>query len=237
MSTLKRYQIIPSLRTSGVVGDRRSPSTALTLRGRCCLNWIEISLAALLVVLGMLSVGRTASAESPLVSLLGAGAVYLPMVSNSAVAVANQTCELNAQEQELTRLMAEDPNQERDQMSCNPVLARAARERAKDMATRGYFDHVNPDGYGPNHMVLEAGFRLPDWYDHSDRANNVESIGGGFKDANAMWQAWLGSQYHRVHVLGTVSFYADQEEIGMGYYEDKNSPYGTYWVLISAPKE
>jgi len=34
-----------------------------------------------------------------------------------------------------------------------------------------------------------------------------------------------------------VGFYAEQEEIGIGFYEDADSPYGTYWVFISAPKE
>ncbi len=238
MSILKRRRFALPLLAGDSPSGRRGLSCVMVLPACCRLNWVEISLAALLLALGMLSMGRTASASSPLVSPLNSGsAVYLPMISANTLAVANQACDLNEQEEAIARLMTDDSKQKRAILHCNPLLSRVARDRAKDMATRAYFDHVNPDGHGPNYMVREGGFRLPEWYDRSDRANNVESIGGGFKIADAMWQAWLGSEYHRIHVLGSISFYAEQEEIGIGFYEDPNSPYNTYWVVITAPTE
>jgi len=237
MTMLKMRRIAPSLQVSHRDGGSEAMVLPIAPSKRCQLNWIEISLAALMITLGLLSAGRTASAESPQVSPLAGQAVYLPMISAANVVAANLTCDLNDEEAAIFQMMKTDPKQGRDEVRCNPLLARVARARARDMATRQYFDHVDPDGHGPNYLVLDAGYRLPDWYDHSDRANNIESIGGGFQDAASMWQAWLGSEYHRIHVLGNVSFYAEQEEVGIGYYEDENSPYGKYWVVISAPEE
>jgi uncharacterized protein YkwD len=235
MTLLKRRPYVSSLR-AGLRAGGPGPLHA-TMPPRRRSKWFGTALAALIVLLGMLSMGRTAAAQSPMVSPLQGGEVYLPMISANAVSAANQTCELNAREEALFKLVAEDPGQQRREVRCNPVLARVARERAIDMATRGYFSHVNPDGYGPNYLVRAAGYKLPDWYDKSDGANNIESIGGGYTDAWAVFRAWLSSEYHHIHVLGTVDFYAEQEEIGIGFYADENSPYGTYWVFISAPKE
>ena len=237
MTMLNMRQITSSQQIPLRDGDSRAMVLPLTPSKRCQLTWIEVSLAALMITLGLLSAGRTASAESPLASPLAGQAVYLPMISAADVAAANLTCDLNDEEAAIFQMMKADPKQGRDEARCNPILAKVARARAKDMATRQYFDHVDPDGHGPNYLVLAAGYRLPDWYDRSERANNIESIGGGFQDAASMWRAWLGSEYHRIHVLGSISFYADQEEVGVGYYYDENSPYGKYWVVLSAPKE
>jgi len=227
MSMLMRR---PNVLSSRAGADRPGAPHTATLSRRGRSQWFRATLAALMVLLSLLGTGRTAAAQS-------GGTLYLPMISANAVSAANQACELNAREEAVLKLVAEDPGQQRKEIRCNPVLARVARERARDMATRGYFNHVNPDGYGPNYLVRAAGYSLPDWYDKSDTANNIESIGGGYTDAHAVFQAWLSSEYHRIHVLGTVGFYAEQEEIGIGFYEDADSPYGTYWVFISAPKE
>ena len=47
-------------------------------------------------------------------------------------------------------------------------------ERALDMGTRRYFSHVNPDGYGPNYLVQQAGYALPSFYGQEPDANNIE---------------------------------------------------------------
>lgn len=67
----------------------------------------------------------------------------------------------NAQEERIAVLMTQDPDQKRSSLSYNPILARVARERAADMARRGYFSHVNPDGLGPNFLAAQAGYALP----------------------------------------------------------------------------
>lgn len=48
----------------------------------------------------------------------------------------------------------------RTKLNWNKQLAEVAEYRAKDMAKRGYFDHVSPEGYGPNYFIEEAGYHL-----------------------------------------------------------------------------
>ena len=86
-------------------------------------------------------------------------------------------------------------------------------------------------------LVRQAGFELPDWYPDSPSANNVESIGAHFATAADVWEAWTNAEGHRLHVLGTDPFFAEQVEVGVGYYYDEASHYKAYWVVITAPPE
>lgn len=141
---------------------------------------------------------------------------------------------LTAQEAALARLYETSPRQRRRRVGCDPVLARVARIRALDMAARRYFNHVTPDGIGPNRLVEGAGFKLPQSYDSGRRANNVEVIAAGQDTAQAAWEAWMKSRRHRTQVLGTTDFFREQTDYGVGFASVPDSPYGTYWVLISA---
>ena len=42
----------------------------------------------------------------------------------------------------------------------NDTLAKVAEAKALDMATRKYVAHVDPDGYGLNYKINEAGYKL-----------------------------------------------------------------------------
>jgi uncharacterized protein YkwD len=155
--------------------------------------------------------------------------IYIPIIFKQSTG-----CQLNQQEQELAALLLNDPGQQRDALTCNPMLAQVARERAADMANRNYFSHTNPDGYGPNYLVQVAGYELPDYYSQTKNANNVESIGAGQITANDVWAALRGSAGHRTHLLGEVSFYREQVEYGIGYVYQPGSTYQHYWVIIIA---
>ncbi len=157
--------------------------------------------------------------------------VYLPLV------VRPFECELNPQEQEIASFAINHPDQGRPFMICDPTLAQVARERALDMGTRNYFSHTNPDGYGPNYLVRQAGYALPTWYGTANDANNIESIAAGYTTASATWAGWLNSAGHRTHVLAEDTFWADQTNYGIGYAYVANSTYKHYWVFISAPPE
>lgn len=165
--------------------------------------------------------------------------IFMPSVSSGVVPTGLSEppaqCDLNEQEAAIAQMMESDPGQKRDNPVCDPILAEVARGRARDMALRGYFSHVNPDGDGPNLLVRDAGFQLPDWYQKEQDANNVESIAGGYQTPAATWQGWLTSPIHRRHVLGTDEFYASQNSYGVGYYASPDSPFKYYWVFISAP--
>lgn len=153
---------------------------------------------------------------------------YLPLVLKPLL------CSLNPQEAEVARYMIEHPEQRRPSLTCHPILARVARERAEDMARRRYFSHVTPEGYGPNYLVRQAGYVLPSYYDQSPTANNIESIAGGYPTASAAWNGWMSSSGHRTHLLGLHPFFAEQVEYGIGYAYDPTSPYQYYWVVITA---
>ncbi|MCB0211147.1 MAG: CAP domain-containing protein [Anaerolineae bacterium] len=135
---------------------------------------------------------------------------------------------------ELAELLEQDPGQKRPSLTCNSILAQVAHARAADMAQREYFSHVNPDGHGPNYLVEEAGYILPSFYSDDPAANNIESIAAGRSTAEATWEQWMASSSHRTHLLGLDSFFAEQIEYGVGYVYDADSPYGHYWVVITA---
>ena len=105
------------------------------------------------------------------------------------------------------------------------------------MSGSEYFGHVNPDGYGPNYLVRQAGYPLPTWYDPAPDGNNIESIAAGYPTPDAVWNAWMTSPAHRNHLLGLDPFWADQIEYGIGYVYDPESDYDHYWVVITAYKE
>jgi hypothetical protein len=156
---------------------------------------------------------------------------FIPFAANPA------SCSLNAQEQAVASLAINHPDQGRKTMDCHPILAQVARERALDMGKRNYFSHTNPDGYGPNYLVRQAGYQLPSWWPSDPTANYIESIAGGYPTAEEAWQAWLNSPGHRRHVLGKNDFWAEQTNYGIGYAYVAGSTYRHYWVFITAPPE
>ena len=139
----------------------------------------------------------------------------------------------NAQELDIASRMQSASGQRRAFLTFDPILSQVARERAADMAKRGYFDHTNPDGHGANYLVRKAGYILPSGYPGD--GNNIESIAAGGSSAGTTWGDWMGSPDHKKHLLGEISFFAAQTSYGIGFYEDAGSPYRYYWVVITAP--
>ena len=135
---------------------------------------------------------------------------------------------------QLTHLMMNHPEQGRSVLHTNACLAQVAQDRAVDMAVRRYFSHVNPSGLGPNVLVSQAGYVLPDFYSKYAGANNVESIAAGYATVEEVWQGWLDSIKHRAHLLGLSSFCAEQTNIGVGYAYSADSDLKHYWVVITA---
>lgn len=158
--------------------------------------------------------------------------LYMPMLAGGAA----PTCELTPEERNMAEQLIKDPNQRREQLRCSPLLAEVARQKAIDLGVRDYFDHVNPDGLGPNWMLILAGYPLPEYYFQDPDANNVESLAAGFLDARSAWEALLASETHRLHVLGEDPFFAEQIEYGIGYAEVPGSTYQYYWVILTAKR-
>jgi len=101
------------------------------------------------------------------------------------------------------------------------------------MAQRGYVSHITPDRKGPNRMLRESGYPLPDSY-LNGLANNVESIVGGIDAPEAVWQALIDSPDHRPHLLGEGPGFLSQDEFGIAYFRDIHAPHVDYWVVIIA---
>ena len=164
--------------------------------------------------------------------------VFLPLITSQESAEARSPAViLSEQEAAVEQLLLNEPGQLHPSLKLNPTLVEQARRKAQDMADRMYFDHIDPDGFGENYWVRKAGYALPDYYGTSNDANNIESIGAGYGDAEAVWNAWMGSTGHRSHLLGEHVFYREQYEYGIGFAHKENGSFGYYWViLIAKPK-
>ena len=137
----------------------------------------------------------------------------------------------------MAALMRGHPKQKRQTLIYNPVLTSVARKRARDMAQRDYFNHTDPDGYGPNWHLTRAGYRLPiEWTAFKD-ANQVESILAGLQSPDAAFYDLMSSSGHRGHLLATSHFYVNHLCYGVGYAYNPNSKYKHYWSIITAPIE
>ena len=174
-------------------------------------------LRILLVILAIVFLPGYTRAESDIVTL------YIPQVHAAY-------CISNAQEQALADLLRNDPQQQRATINCNPALSRVASAMALDMATRDYFDTVNPEGNGPNYLVTQAGYILPDYYSQSRDANHIASIAGGLGTADQMWT----NQAESAHLRGASQFYVRQTEFGVGYAYNPKSKFKHYWVTLIA---
>lgn len=156
--------------------------------------------------------------------------IFLPSVKNES-GVSGESSPAD----ELFDLFAGSPLQQRAVCIWHPLLAQAAQSHAEDMLHRGYFSHTSPEGVWSNKRVRITGYRLVDWF--RDDTNNVESIGAGYATVGELWQAWLLSPMHRLHVLGEQS-YGIQINVGVGYAAQVGAPlFGVTWVLVSAPPE
>jgi uncharacterized protein YkwD len=190
-------------------------------------------------MIGMM--GRSSSilrraAMMVLVALGGCTVYHTVPVPGTAPASRAETREMvaTAREREVAALLTGDRGQQRPHLAWNPILAKVARARAEDMAARGYFAHVNPDGVGPNTLVERAGYHLPEQYDHRLAGNNIESAAEGYRSGAVAWRHWMGSPMHRSHLLGLTPQFREQTEFGVGYAERPGSRAGSYWVVLIA---
>jgi len=74
----------------------------------------------------------------------------------------------------------------------NETLAVAAQLKANDMAAKGYFAHISPDGTTPWYWIQQAG------YVYTDAGENLAV---NFADSNDVHNAWMNSPGHRANIL------------------------------------
>lgn len=101
-------------------------------------------------------------------------------------------------------------------------LNQAASLHAHDMARRGYFDHVSPDGRDPAQRV--------DLFASRGEFEAVgENIAAGQARPKSACSSWLDSAGHRANILSSR-----YSSIGGGFAQ--GGPYGAYYVQVFAER-
>jgi uncharacterized protein YkwD len=156
----------------------------------------------------------------------------VPAIDRLAPPRDDESCGLDPVAQRLAQMIRTHPLQARVRMRCSALLAQVAAQRAAEMARRGQVSHH----YGvisPNKRLRKAGYRLPSSYPRMFD-NQVEALAGGYATAEHALQAFLDSPAHRTHLLAEHPFYAEQDEIGVGFARNPDSNHVYYWVVYVA---
>jgi uncharacterized protein YkwD len=87
-------------------------------------------------------------------------------------------------------------NDERRKRGLQPLrhddrLRRSARAHSDDMAARGYFAHIAPDGKSPGDWMRELGYPAP----------AAENIARGQPDPPQVMMTWMNSPPHRASII------------------------------------
>jgi uncharacterized protein YkwD len=100
-------------------------------------------------------------------------------------------------------------------LTFNAHLRCAARMQSKDLAVRAFFDHVNPDGEGPDDRITQAGYT---W------STCGENIAAGQTTPLEVVDAWMNSPGHCSNIM-----HVEFKELGVGYFYMSGS-YFHYWT-------
>jgi len=93
-------------------------------------------------------------------------------------------------------------NNNLSELRSNPVLDEAAKLKAEDMATKGYFAHTSPEGKTPWYWLNAVNYE----YDYAG-----ENLAINFSDSEDVTEAWMNSPTHRANIVK-----ASYTEVGTG---------------------
>ncbi len=74
----------------------------------------------------------------------------------------------------------------------SPLLSAAASAKAEDMAQKGYFAHISPEGVDPWYWLDEVGYK----YSYAG-----ENLAINFSDSKDVVDAWMNSPGHKENIL------------------------------------
>ncbi len=77
-------------------------------------------------------------------------------------------------------------------LQMNPLLEAAARAKANDEASKGYFAHTSPQGLTPWYWFQQVGYN----FDYAG-----ENLAVNFSDSQDVTDAWMNSPEHRANIL------------------------------------
>jgi hypothetical protein len=98
-------------------------------------------------------------------------------------------------------------------LEINPLLTGAAQAKAEDMASKGYFAHISPQGITPWYWIERVG------YEYSYAGENLAI---NFSDSKDAIEAWMNSAAHRENILSN-HFTETGIGVAKGIYEDKET--------------
>lgn len=102
-------------------------------------------------------------------------------------------------------------------LTVNPQLTAAAQAKANDMATKGYFAHVSPDGRTSWTWFRDAGYSF---------SYAGENLAVDFTDSGDVNKAWLNSPTHRANIMN-----GHFTEIGIATAEGEFEGHKTTFVV------
>jgi uncharacterized protein YkwD len=98
------------------------------------------------------------------------------------------------------------------------LLVCAARRHSLDMIQRGFFDHLDPEGVGPDVRVAATGYRM---------SALGENIAAGSSTPAAVVQGWMDSDGHCRNIMQGVF-----EQLGVGYVKTPDGQFKHFWTQV-----
>jgi hypothetical protein len=77
-------------------------------------------------------------------------------------------------------------------LTVNPALNKVAQLKANDMADKGYFAHISPEGKAPWYWFKQVGYK----YEYAG-----ENLAVDFTDSQDVDKAWMNSPTHKANIL------------------------------------
>jgi hypothetical protein len=120
----------------------------------------------------------------------------------------------------LPAVLADLTNQERQSenlsvLAISPLLNQAAQMKADDMATKGYFAHVSPDGKTPWYWLAQVGYQ----YQYAG-----ENLAVNFADSKDVTEAWMASPAHKENIV-KENYTEIGTAVATGIYEGKEATF------------
>lgn len=130
---------------------------------------------------------------------------------------------------------------EKPALQIDSILMDVALKKAKDMADKNYFDHVNKEGLGINYMIHVAGYPLEERWIRKKEFNSFESIAAGDETGIANINTLIldkgqNPPGHRQHLMGMTEFWGGCTDVGAALVHNPKSKYKYYFVIIIAFK-
>jgi uncharacterized protein YkwD len=99
------------------------------------------------------------------------------------------------------------------------ALAGAAQGKADDMAIRGYFAHINPQGKNMEYWISQNG---------GDKYYKIgENLAVNFWDAGVLENAWINSPEHKSNILN-----GGYQDVGIGMANGRYEGYDTQFFSV-----